>query len=70
MHHTGYGGRGARNEVGKVMADTVSLTVKDDFFAVGGGDNPLTTGLVADGEAVVLQLGEGEKIGNAITHEP
>ena len=70
MHHTGYGGRGVRIEVGEVAADIVSLTVKGDFFAVGGGDNPLTTGLVADGEAVVLQLGEGEKIGNAVAHEP
>jgi hypothetical protein len=44
--------------------------VKDDFFTMGGGDNPLATGLVADGETVLLQLGEGEKIGNAVAHEP
>ncbi len=36
----------------------------------GGGDNPLAIGLVADSETILLQLGEGEKIGDSIVHKP
>jgi hypothetical protein len=48
----------------------VGLEVKYDVFAMGGGDNPLAMVLVADGETVVLQLGDGEKIGDANAHKP
>ncbi len=48
------------------LPDAVDLAVKGDFFAMGVGDNPLTTGLVADGETILIQLGEGEKIGDSI----
>ncbi len=64
----GHGGRGVHIK-GEAATDAVSLAVKDDFFGVGSGDNPLATGLVAVGKTIILQLGEGEKIGNAIAHE-
>ncbi len=41
----GHGGCGAHIEVGEAAADTIGLAVKDDFFAVGGGDNPLANSL-------------------------
>ncbi len=51
---------------GESAAYAILLSEEDDFFAPGGCDNPVATGVVADSESVRLQLGEGDKIGNAI----
>jgi hypothetical protein len=66
----GHGSSGAHIEVGEAVADAVGLAVKDDFFGMGGDDNSLATNLVADSETSPFQLGDGEKIGNAIAHKP
>ncbi len=66
----GHGSHGAYMEVGKTGADPDDLAMKDDLFAMGGGDNPLATGLLADGKTVLLQLEEREKIGDCIAHKP
>jgi hypothetical protein len=66
----GHSGRGAHIKVGETTSDALGLAMKDDFFAIEVGDNLLATGLVADGETVLLQLGEGEKIGNFVLQEP
>jgi hypothetical protein len=40
----GHSGCGAHIKVGEAAADAIGLAVKDDFFAMGVGDNPLAPG--------------------------
>jgi hypothetical protein len=58
----GHGGCEAHIKVGEATADAAGLAMKDDFFAMGDGDNPLATGLVADSETVLLQLGRERRL--------
>ena len=58
--------RGLHVDVGEAMAHAILLSVEGDLFALGGHDNPIFPGVVAYREAVCLQLGQGEKIGNAV----
>ncbi len=57
---------GLHVDVGESVAYAVLLSEEGDFFALGGGDDPIATGVVAEGESIHLQLGEREEIGNAI----
>jgi hypothetical protein len=46
--------------VGESVEYTVLLLREGDFFALGIGDNPIATSVVADSESIRLQLGERE----------
>ncbi len=62
----GNGIHGQHVNVGESMAYNIFLSEEGDFFAPGGGDDPVATGVVADSESIHLQLGGREEIGNAI----
>ncbi len=62
----GHGIHGLHVNVGESVAYTVLLSEEGDFFALGGGDNLIATGVIADSESIRLQLGEREEIGNAV----
>jgi hypothetical protein len=62
----GHSIHGLHVDIGESVAYTVLLSEEGDFFAPGGGDDPVTTGVVADSESVRLQLGEREEIGDAV----
>jgi hypothetical protein len=57
-------------EVGEAAADTVGFTVECNVFALGGGDNPVPAGMVADSKTIILQLQEGEEISISVPDEP
>ncbi len=61
---------GLHVDVWEAMAHAIFLSVEDDLFAKGSGDNPIASVAVADCESVCLQLGEGEKVRDAVAHEP
>ncbi len=63
-HHNSI--RGLHVDVGEATAHAVLLSVEGDQFALGGCDDPISPGVVAYREALCLQLGQGEKIGDAI----
>ncbi len=65
-----HGCLGLHVDVREAMAHTVFLLVEGDLFAMRSGDDPIASGVVADRESVCLQLGEGEKVRDAVVHEP
>jgi hypothetical protein len=62
----GHGVHGLHVDVGESTAYTILLSEEGDFFAPGGGDNPVATSVVAASKSVRLQLGEREEIGDAV----
>jgi hypothetical protein len=65
-----HGRLGLHVDVREAMAHAVFLLVEGDLVAVRSGDNPVASGVVADRESVCLQLGEGEKVRDAVAYEP
>jgi hypothetical protein len=57
-------------EVGKTVADAVSFAIENNVVAMGGGYNPFPASMIADKKTLLLQLGEGEEIGNPVADEP
>ncbi len=66
----GHGVCGMHVDVQESATHAILLAMEGDLFALGGGDDPVATGVVADRESIYLYLGEGEKIGNTIAEEP
>ncbi len=50
----GYGVRGMHVNVQKSTTHAIFLAMEGDLFALGGGDNPVATGVVADRESICL----------------
>jgi hypothetical protein len=65
-----HGRLGLHVDVREATAHAVFLSVEGDLVAMRSGDDPVASGVVADRESVYLQLGEGEKVCDAIVHEP
>jgi hypothetical protein len=65
-----HGQCGPHVEVGKATAYAIWFPVEGDVFALGGSDDPFASGVVTDCETIVVQLGEGYKIGNAVADKP
>ncbi len=62
--------RGLHVDVREATAHAVFLLVEGDLFAMRSGEDPIASGVVVDHESVCLQLGEGEKVRDAVAHEP
>ena len=52
--------RGLHVDVGESTAYAVLFLVEGDLLALGGRDDPISSGEVANREAICLQLGQGE----------
>ncbi len=61
---------GLHVNVREAMAQAVFLSVEGDLVAMKSGDNPVASGVAADRESICLQLGEGEKVRDAVAHRP
>ena len=61
---------GLHVDIWETAAHAVFFLVEGDLFAVGGSDNPIAPGVVTDRETVCLELGEGEKVCDAVAYEP
>ncbi len=57
-------------DVGESTAYAILLMEEGDFFALGGGDDPIAASVVADSESICLQLGEREEIVGANADSP
>jgi hypothetical protein len=65
-----HGSLGLHVNVREATAHAVFLSVEGDLVAMRSGDNPVASGVVADRESICLQLGEGEKVRDAVAHKP
>ncbi len=61
---------GLHVNVREATAHAVFLSVEGDLVAMRSGDDPVASGVVVDRESICLQLGEGEKVRDAVAHEP
>ena len=52
--------RGLHVDVGESTAHAILFSVGGDHLALGGRDIPISSGVVANHEAICLQLGQGE----------
>jgi hypothetical protein len=50
----GYGICGMHVDVWEYVTHAILLAMEGDLFALGGGDNPVATGVVADRESIYL----------------
>ncbi len=65
-----HGRLGLHVNVREATAHTIFLLVEGDLVAMRSGDDPVASGVVADRESICLQLGEGEKVRDAVAHKP
>ncbi len=65
-----HGRLGLHVDVREATAHAVFLSVEGDLIAMRSSEDPVASGVVADRESVCLQLGEGEKVCDAIAHKP
>ncbi len=61
---------GLHVNVREATAHAIFLLVEGNLVTMRSGDDPVASGVVADRESVCLQLGEGEKVRDAVAHEP
>jgi hypothetical protein len=66
----GHSIHGLHFNVGESAAYAVLLSEEGDLFALGGGDNPIATCVVADCESICFQLGEREEVGDDVVDYP
>jgi hypothetical protein len=64
----GHGIHGLHVDVGESAAYAALVSEEGDLFALGAGDDPIATSMVADCEPICLQLGEREEVGNSIVY--
>jgi hypothetical protein len=65
-----HGRPGLHVDVREATAHTVFLSVEGDLVTMRSGDDPVASSVVADCESIFLQLGEGEKVRDAVAHKP
>ncbi len=61
---------GVQVEVGKTRADAIGFVIENNVLAMGGGYDPFPASMIADKKTILLQLGEGEDIGNPVANKP